>query len=271
MEALIKKVLIFSCILHVLHSCAPIPREKQREDFKSFYEAYGVDGSFVLFDEKRNTTILYNKQQYTREFTPASTFKMCNTLIGLETGIIADEAFIIPWDSVMRQIPSWNQDHDLSMAFKNSTVWYYQELARRVGSHKMKYWLDKTRYGNTDTTGGIDQFWLNGGLRITPEQQIHFLKRLHDNRLPYSDRSMSILKHIMIEKDSAGVVLRSKTGWGMQDSLDIGWYVGYIETKDNVYYFANCVQSSDPNNNDFGRSRKAITYAILKDLNILIE
>ena len=159
--------------------------------------------------------------------------------------------------------------HDLKTAFKNSTVWYYQELARQVGGQQMKYWLDKTNYGNTDTSGGIDKFWLTGGLRISPKQQIDFLKQFHDNQLPFSQRSLDIVKNIMIAKDTLGYTVRAKSGWGSQDNKEIGWYVGYFEKNDKVYYFSNCIQTADLNNKDFAKARIDIVYQIFDELKIL--
>ncbi len=239
------------------------------EDFKKFYDNYKVEGSFVLYDLSNDKYIFYNQSQFKQNFTPASTFKICNSLIGLESGVIEDENFIIPWDSVKRRIPNWNQDQDLKSAFKNSTVWYYQELARRVGRKKMDYWLRKANYGNADTSGGIDKFWLTGGLRITPEQQIDFLKRLYNNKLTFSKRSVDIVRNIMIVKDTLDYVVRAKTGWGFQDNLNIGWYVGYVDTKDNVYFFANCIQTTDSENKDFARARIDIVYQILDELDLI--
>jgi beta-lactamase class D len=250
-------------------NCHQNQTTETRVDFKKFYDQYKVDGSFVLFDQANDKYIFYNQSQFKHPFTPASTFKICNSLIGLETGVIKDENFVISWDSVTRQITAWNQDQDLKTAFKNSTVWYYQELARRVGGERMKYWLDKSNYGNADTSGGIDKFWLTGGLRITPEQQIDFLKRLHDNKLPFSQRSMDIVKKIMIAKDTLNYIVRAKTGWGDQDNQNIGWYVGYVETSNNVYYFANCIQSSSDDNQDFAKARIEILYQILTEMKIL--
>jgi len=240
-----------------------------RDDLKKFYDQYQVEGSFVLFDQTNDKYIFYNKSKYKQPYTPASTFKICNSLIGLEAGVINDDNFVIPWDSVTRLVPAWNQDQDLKTAFKNSTVWYYQELARRVGGDKMKYSLDKANYGNADTSGGIDRFWLSGGLRITPEQQIDFLRRLHDNTLPFSQRTIDIVKNIMIAKDTLCYVVRAKTGWGEQDDTNIGWYVGYIVTKDNVYYFANCIQTKNSENTDFAKARIEIVYLILDYLILL--
>ena len=183
--------------------------------------------------------------------------------------MIKDENFVIKWDGVVRPVVEWNADQDLKTAFKNSTVPYYQELARRVGGKRMKYWLNKAKYGNADTSGGIDRFWLSGGLRITPEQQIDFLRRLYKNDLPFSMKSIDIVKRIMIAQDTAGYTLRAKTGRSEQDGKNIGWYVGYLETESGACFFATCMQSADGENPDFGRARKEITMSILKALKLL--
>ena len=242
-----------------------------RDDFKKYYDQYNAEGTFALYDQNNDRLITCNQSQLNEPFIPASTFKILNSLIGLETGVIEDENFVLSWDSVVRQVPDWNKDQDLKSAFKNSTVWYYQELARRVGGKQMKYWLDKVNYGNADTSGGIDKFWLSGGLRITPLQQIDLLKRLRNNMLPFSQRSMDIVKNIMIAEGNMDYTIRGKTGWSSQDNKDIGWYVGYLETKGNVYYFANCIQTADLNNNNFGKARKEIVYQILNELKLITE
>ena len=256
-----------------LIACKQGQTSEIRDDFKKYYDQFNVDGSFALYDQKADRYIFYNQEQFKQTFSPASTFKICNSLIGLETGVIKDESFVIPWDGVVRN-PVWDKDCDLETAFANSTVWYYQELARRVGGKKMKYWLDKANYGNADTSGGIDQFWLSGGLLISPEEQIDFLKRLHDNKLPFSKRATDIVKKILINKDTLDYVIRGKTGWGGHGNKDVGWYIGYMETKDNVYYFTNCVQTESKNLNDanraisFDNSRTEIIYKILDKLNL---
>jgi beta-lactamase class D len=244
-------------------------RVELRNDLQKHFDRFHLRGSFVLYDLKDNTWILSNQNQFKKEFTPASTFKICNSLIGLETGVISDENFVIKWDGIVRSRPEWNKDHDMKTAYKNSTVWYYQELARRVGRERMKHWLDRVGYGNADTSGGIDKFWLAGGLRITPEQQIIFLKRLFTGELPFSKRTLDIVRRIMIAKDTANYTIRAKTGWGNQEGVDIGWYVGYVQKQSGVYFFATCVQRPESDNPDFLKARIDITNAILKELAIL--
>jgi beta-lactamase class D len=258
-----------SLLLLLVSMCRSQPRAEVRDDFKKFFDAFNVEGSFALYDLNNDSYVFYNKAQFEQSFIPASTFKICNSLIGLETGVIKDENFVIKWDGVVRAVVEWNKDQDLKTAFKNSTVPYYQELARRVGGKRMKYWLDKSKYGNADTSGGIDRFWLTGGLRITPEQQINFLLRLYKNDLPFSMKSIDIVKKIMIAQDTTGYVLRAKTGRGEQDDKNVGWYVGYLETTTGTYFFATCIQTADPDIPVFLKARKEITLSILKALKLL--
>lgn len=260
---------LLSCSNEKKKSELKIKLDVVRNDFEELFNQNEVTGSFVMYDENNDLFTFVNQDQFKTEFTPASTFKICNSLIGLETGVIRDQDFVIPWDKVERNLPVWNKDHDLKSAFKNSTVWYYQELARRVGGDKMKFWLNKCNYGNADTTGGIDRFWLTGGLRITPEKQLDFLGKLKNNQLPFSQRSMDITKEIMISKDTLDYVLRTKTGWGEDENQMVGWYIGYIEKENNTYYFATCIQTTDFDDPGFAKKRLEITNKILGEMNLL--
>ena len=252
-------------------SCFSDLKTISRPDFKAFYEACNVTGGFVLFDENDLSYTVYNSEVINTRFSPASTFKICNSLIGLETGVIENANHVLEWDGVERSFQIWNKDHDLRSAIKHSVVWYYQELARRVGNTQMQFWLDEAHYGNGKISGKIDKFWLNDTLQITPKEQVEFIKKLKDGTLPFSDRSMKIVKNIMITDQNDQYVIRSKTGWGLFPDNEIGWYVGYLETSDNCYMFANCIQNTDFSNQNFAKARIDITYSILKTLGIINE
>jgi beta-lactamase class D len=240
-------------------------------EWSSYFEHFKVKGSCVVYDLKKDKFYFCNRAQYTVPFTPASTFKILNSLIALQTKVATDENFILKWDGKDRGHEEWNKDTDMKNAFKNSTVWYYQELARRVGEKKMLKYVKKARYGNKNISGGIDQFWLTGGLRISPEQQIAFLVKLYKNKLPFKNRNLEIVKRIMIQEDTLGYVLRGKTGWGNDLKKNIGWYVGYVTKGNNVYFFATCTQDDAMENKDFSKSRTIITRRILRDLKIIPE
>ena len=241
----------------------------QAPKYFKYFDQYNVDGSFILYNLKDSSTFEINEERCKKRFIPASTFKIFNSLVGLETGVIKDENFIIKWDSITTVDPASNKTQDLKTAFKNSTVWYYQELARRVGEEKMKYYINLVNYGNKDILGGIDKFWLTGKLRISQEEQIEFLVKLFKNKLPFSVRSQNIVKKIMLQEDSVSCKLRGKTGWGVQDSLNIGWYIGWVEKNNNVYFFALNIETKNPDRQSFPAARIEITKAILRELKIL--
>jgi beta-lactamase class D len=233
------------------------------------FQQAGVVGSFELYDLNNDSYSYYNKERCGQHFIPASTFKIFNSLVALETGVIKDEYEVFKWDSVKRPVTSWNQDQDMKTAFRNSTVWYYQEIARRVGYDKMKSFVEKEHYGNEDISGGIDQFWLTGGLRISQEEQIKFLVKLYKNELNFSSRSMQIVKNIMLNDEKANYKIYGKTGWGYINEINYGWYVGFVEKENNVYFFATNIEEKDPAGEDFPRARIEITRNILKELKII--
>ena len=240
-----------------------------RKDFKSIFDKYLVTGSLMIFDDSKNVMYVYNEEESKIAVTPASTFKIMNSLIGLETGVAPNENFTLPWDKKINQNSEWNRDQDMTSAFRNSTVWYYQELARKIGSEKMKLWLDKVQYGNSDISGGIDAFWLNGGLRISPAEQMEFLINLREDKLPFSAATMATVKKIMVDPLVTNYVLSAKTGWGFENGTNIGWYAGYMEIKKKPYYFVNCIKTNDSNNKVFVAARKEMVIMALKKLEII--
>jgi len=148
----------------------------------------------------------------------------------------------------------------LQSAIEYSAVWFYQVLARKIGKKKMKSWVEKVGYGNQDISEKIDNFWLEGNLRITPKEQIEFLTRLHTNDLPFSQRNMDIVKKILIIEQNDQFTMRAKTGWAQLFEPQIGWWVGYIETGDNAYFF--CI-NIDITEEEQAAARMRITRAIL--------
>lgn len=234
-------------------------------NFRDYFKDY--NGTFVLYDITEDTYVIYNKTQAEKRLSPCSTFKIFNSLAGLESGVIKDENYVIKWDKTKYEIDSWNMDHTLRTAIKNSVVWYYQELARRVGKEKMKEYLDKTDYGNNDISGGIDRFWLMSSIKISAMEQVLFLKKFIDYNLPFSKRSIDIVKDIMILDKTDSYTLRGKTGSGMKDGKGtLGWFVGYVQKKDKTYIFTANIEGQDKAK---GAEAKRISLEILKASGII--
>jgi beta-lactamase class D len=258
----------FICL--ILSACTPVS-QTPAVDVKPELETYfqGRKGAFVLFDQKSNRYTRYNPERCTEGFLPASTFKILNSLIGLETGVIPDENFVIPWDGKTYPIKEWNQDHTMKSAIKYSVVWYYQELARRVGKERMQHYVEAVNYGNKDITGNIDSFWLDGSLRITANQQVDFLKRLYANDLPFSERSLKIVKELLVQEKTGKYTLSGKTGSVVRAETYQGWFVGYLETQGNVYFFATNMESTNPDGLANGLTAQKISLDILRSLGLL--
>lgn len=257
--------------LFLLFISSIIPQEKieYHNNLKKYFDDYSVKGSFLLYNLNEDEYTCYNLERCRERFLPASTFKIFNSLVGIETGIISDSNFIFYWDSTKYPVSNWNQDLILRKAFQYSCVPCYQALARKIGMERMKYYIDKEHYGNEVMTGPIDYFWLNATLKISQFEQINFLKRLFKEELNFSHKAIQLVKYIMLVENTQEYKLRAKLGWGIQqDSINIGWYVGYIEKDNNVYFFATNIESNDPSEN-FGNARIEITRSVLKILKLL--
>lgn len=214
---------------------APEARERARtealEGGDALFAERGLVGAFVVRRVGGIDRVIGGERVDAR-FVPASTFKIPNTLIGLETGVIPDASFTLPWDGQERAIAAWNQDHDLRGAIQESVVWWYQELARRVGHERMRELVRGMRFGNADIgdDDAIDRFWLEGPLAISPREQIEFLSRLTRGELPVSARSVAILREVISSEARGEVVVRWKTGTHqIEDGSGHAWLVGWIE------------------------------------------
>ena len=204
----------------------------------------GHTGAFILFDMQNKEYLRYNRKRCAERFLPASTFKIPNSLIGLETGIVPDENFVIKWDGIKHRNEEWNKDHTLATAIKFSVVPYYQELARRVGRERFSGYLKRIGYGNQTIGGQIDTFWLDNSLKISADEQIDFLKRFYEYKLPFTKRSINLVKKILPEEKYPSALLKFKTGAGTkEDGKWLCWIVGYVEKKSNVYLFALNVEA----------------------------
>jgi len=216
-----------------LGSCSDV-RIKEHPEWKQPFDVYGVDGCFEYYDNNKEIAHYCNKEKCAKQVTPASTFKIFNSLVALETSVAPDEQLVIKWDGVARSNPDWNKDMTMAEAFKVSCVPYYQEIARRIGQKEMQHYLDTVQYGNKKTGNVIDSFWLNNTLLISPDEQVGFIKRLYHGELPFSERSQRIVKGMMLQEQSRNYKLYYKTGWGKNGNDNVLWVVGYAERMEEL-------------------------------------
>src|SRR6476659_6673722 len=78
-------------------------------DLKKYFDSNQVTGCFGMFDNAHGSFNIYNLPRYRDSaYLPASTFKIINSLIGLQTGIISNENMVIKWDGIARR-PEWDK------------------------------------------------------------------------------------------------------------------------------------------------------------------
>lgn len=265
---------VLTCALAAMLGCSGAMRTPapvaELDIARRIVDSSGFAGTILLFDSRRQSYEAGHAERSDLRLIPASTFKIFNTLVALETGVVADAATVLPWDSVVRGRTELNRDLDLRTAFRLSAVPHFQEIARRIGPERMQRFIDTVGYGNRDISGGIDRFWLTGGLRISPREQIEFLMRLHRGELPFSARAMAAVREIMETERTADYAIAAKTGWSsMPDSSDVGWWVGWVERGRDTLFFATALQSR--RDDALGPARQAVTRAVLKRLGWLGE
>lgn len=246
------------------------------DSLKKYFDENNVTGTFGMFDNGQGSFTVYDLNRYKDSvYLPASTFKIVNSLIGIQTGIISNERMVIPWDGVVRKFPNgdtaaaWNKDLSMQEAFKVSAVPYYQEVAQRIGKDTMQHWLDSLGYGTRYTKfkiqDNLDTFWLDNTLQVTADEQVGLVKKLYFNQLPFQGRVQAIVKNLMMQENNANYKLSYKTGWGFRENGNaLGWIVGWIEENQHVYFFAINVEGA--HNTDMTPVRINILKGILKQL-----
>lgn len=244
----------------------------QENELKKYFDSAKVEGCFGMFDNGQGQFTIYNMPRYRDSaYTPASTFKIFNSLVALGTGRIFSDTVVVPWDGVVRTSPSgdtmtdWNKDMNMREAFAVSNVGFYQEMARRIGRDTMQKMLDSVGYGNKKIGATIDRFWLDNSLKITPDEELGLVKRLYFKQLPFQNREQEIVKDLMIREKTDKYTLAYKTGWGATEKGNqLGWLVGWIEENNHPYFFVLNIESPDPKV-DFKTIRLSILKSILKE------
>lgn len=231
-----------------------------------------VSGSSVIYDYHNKKWLITDTADSRLATCPASTFKIINLLIALETGVIKDEKVIVPWpghtDTVLYGYrPDIYHDITVEEAFRVSAGWAFIELAKKIGREKYKQWLTAAGYGNNDLSEPGDDFWNFGAFGISPEGQVRFLVKLYEGNLPFSQKNIATVKRVMITENKNNYMVHSKTGWTRIDGRDIGWWTGYVESGSKVYFFATRItKPRSLYNPGFSGCRKTITWKLLKQL-----
>ena len=249
----------------------PIIQLVESDTFQLILDSANVKGAILIFNPKDNA-YYSNDFDYAEEgCLPASTFKITNSIIALETGVVQNDTTLFAWDGKERRLKAWEQDLTFREAFHVSCVPCYQEIARKIGPKRMEKYLTAFNYGKMEVDStNIDVFWLEGDSEINQYQQIAFLQKFYNSELQISKRTKNIMQKMMVIDENEDHKISGKTGWSIREGNNKGWFVGYLETKEQVYYFATRLEPKEGfDMNQFPEIRKKITHQALQQLGFM--
>ena len=223
-------------------------------------------GSFVLYDQSADKWNIYNMEHASTRVSPNSTYKIYDALLGLESGIITPEHSTFTWNGEPYPFNSWEADQDLTSAIHNSVNWYFQAIDSQAGFQSVKTFLQTINYGNQNTGTNLNLYWTDFSLKISPIEQVELLQNFYQNNFHFDRKNIQAVKNALLLSTTSSGSLYGKTGTGRVNGKDVnGWFVGYIESDNNTYYFATNIQAPS---NATGSQATEITETILSDFGI---
>lgn len=196
---------------------------------RELLEREGFRGTFLVRRVGERDLLATDPVLMNARYLPASTFKIPNAMFALETGVAKDEALVLPWDGKPGYMDSWNRDHDLRSAMEHSVVWYFQEVARRIGRDRMQQLVHDVRYGNEEVGERVDTFWLEGPLAISPKEQLEFVERFIAGDMPIARKHVATVRGIVPVREVGADTLHAKTGTAVREEPGHAWLVGWTE------------------------------------------
>ena len=233
-------------------------------DFSKYFGKY--EGSFVLYDLGNDAWSIHDIEHATLRVAPDSTYKIYDALFGLEEGVITPEDSFIAWNGESYPFEAWNADQTLQSAMASSVNWYFQSVDEQLGTTSVYDYIKEIGYGNKNMSGDFSTYWMESSLKISPIEQVELLTQLQNNNFGFAPENINAVKDSICLSSSDAGTFYGKTGTGRVDGQDVnGWFIGYIETADNTYFFAtNIGADSDAT----GGNATEITMSILSDMNI---
>jgi beta-lactamase class D len=180
--------------------------------------------------------------------SPCSTFKIALSLMGFNEKILIDNdhpkwpykpEYSAGWDV-------WREDQTPSSWIQMSTVWYSQELTKKMGKTTVDKYISMFRYGNQDMSGGLTQAWLDSSLQISPIEQTQFIQHMIRKQFKLSHHAYRETKLLLFQGNLGhGWKIYGKTGSGNKASssqLKTGWFVGWVEKNEHQIAFAQFIE-----------------------------
>lgn len=277
------RILIFLLILCSFHTYS----QKKDIGLQYILNEHKINGGMLFFDLDQNDYFANAKKSVRGRKVPGTSFQLFNALMFYQLGIVKDSTKSMEWDGKNQyfndyNVPIWNQNTYLAEAFRNGTDWFFYKLSRDIELKLYKKYVKKSKYGRMMSTRHENQdFWHGGPGRVSIEmkEQIKFLRRFQKSKLPFDKKSVDSVKELLLEKSTDKFKLYGKVGLSEKENIftkggtNFGWYTGYVETKNNTYFFISYISKPyDEDKEDFFELRRKVVHKGLKHLfNVDVE
>lgn len=234
--------------------------------------------SFLVMDLESGNTLIREGDLETR-MSPCSTFKIPLSLIAYTAPILFDEtspewAFMDvykTWNGSWLEV--WSKPHNPTLWIKHSCLWYSQLITKQIGMQRLQQYLASFDYGNQDINGepgqcdGLTHSWLSSSLKISPREQVVFLRKLLKEQLAATPNAYKMTKAILFNDNlSDDSKLFGKSGSGyyrdekgrIDHKRQFGWFVGWVERPQGTIIFAYLLEDSEPQTSMCGPRAKAL-------------
>ncbi|HEA6132371.1 TPA: class D beta-lactamase, partial [Staphylococcus aureus] len=222
-------------------------------------------GSFVMYSMKKDKYYIYNEKESRKRYSPDSTYKIYLALFGLDRHIISDKNSRMSWNHKHYLFESWNKEQDLNTAMQNSVNWYFERISNQIPKNYTAAQLKQLNYGN-ENLGSYKSYWMEDSLKISNLEQVIVFKNMMEQNNHFSKKAKNQLSSSLLIKKNEKYELYGKTGTGIVNGkYNNGWFVGYVITNHDKYYFATHLSDGNPS----GKNAELISEKILKGMGVL--
>jgi beta-lactamase class D len=256
----VNKINIFlvATIVCLTQACS-LKKAKIDNSIKPYFDSAQVDGCFTMMDNATGAITVYNIKYDTTRFTAAGSFNLVTSLVGLENGAIVNEDAQISFKGENFADTTWNKDVNLKQALANNVYPYFKTIVNKIGKDTLQHWIDTLGYGNKQLGKSIDSAWLNNSIKVSPDEQVGFVKRLYFDQLPFRKSTQQNLRSLLLKEANTNFKLSYLVSQGQDDKYgNIAWLTGYIEENRHVYFFATILVNAS---NGAGLEDKALNIS----------
>lgn len=226
----------------------------------------------LVVDAAGGETLYRRGSECDLRVSPASTFKVPLAVMGFDSGVLTGP-----------DTPAWPYKGEYGGTRKGtkvtitpttwlseSVLWYSQVLVSKLGGDAFARYVADFDFGNQDVSGdpsadnGLTRSWVDSSLKISPREQVAFVRKLIAGDLPVADTAQAMTVSILPRFTAGEWQVAGKTGSFIErkGKYHWGWFVGFAESRDRRVVVARLIRDLE---------RPGLTYGGLRAREQMLE